>query len=134
MNAIVFTFITEISFVALTTAGGVNALAIQERSSQCVPYTALFDDIETNSAVLGNPVGVYHGINYTAFNVDAPCSGAQPKSPPNAIFASLPDQLLLGNLATSPFGTLTAGPGVWSFDLQEFVRVPVPNFKLPSGS
>ena len=64
MNAIVFTFITEISFVALTAAGRVNALAIQQRSSQCVPYTALFDDIEANSAVLGNPVGVYNGINY----------------------------------------------------------------------
>lgn len=125
------TSVTRTWLAVLTAAGAANALAIQERNSQCVPFTALFDDIETDSSILGNPVGLYHGINYTSFNVDAPRSGAQPESLPNVIFASLTDQQPLGNLAISPFGTLTTGPGVASFDLQEFVRLLAPNIKLP---
>jgi len=115
--------VTKAPLAALVSAGAANALALQQHNSQCVPFTDNFDDIATSSSILGNPVGIYHGINYTSFNVDAPMitGGAQPESPPNAIFASLSDELLTGQVALSPFGTLSRGPGVPSFDLQEFV-------------
>jgi len=82
-----------------------------------------FDDLTANPVSALSTVGVYHGLNYSEFNLaklDQTTGAAVEPSKPNVIAFELENGLDAGQVGLNPVASVTTASGTKYFDLLSF--------------
>ncbi|EMC93118.1 hypothetical protein BAUCODRAFT_158882 [Baudoinia panamericana UAMH 10762] len=107
-------------------AAYVSGASLGERNgiySSCKSYDDTYDNIAVLTGTLPqlNPITLYNGLTYEAWQTSQPTNGVIAHSKPNVAAAAMEGDLVqLGVVTLNPFGSMTLAPGTKAFDAKSF--------------